>query len=248
MYHFSPFSLIVLIFAGILIGLSKTAVPGIGAVSIPLFASVMPAKASTGLMLTLIIFADMFAVLYYRRQALWGYLIKLIPWAFLGIIVGYLLLGKIDDKQLRYAIGIIILSTLAISHWKDKWNTKQNPSGILGRWWFAALLGLVAGAATMMANAAGPIMSVYLISMRVPKNRFIGTAAWYFFILNWIKVPFSVSLGFINPGSLKLTLILLPSVAIGAIGGVFLLKKMPEKIFSNIVKVLTAAAAIKLLI
>jgi|LSQX01.3.fsa_nt_gb uncharacterized membrane protein YfcA len=248
MYQFSPFSLIVLIFAGILIGLSKTAVPGIGAVSIPLFASVMPAKASTGLMLTLIVFADMFAVLYYRRQALWGCLIKLIPWAFLGIIVGYLLLGKIDDKQLRYAIGIIILSTLAISHWKDKWNTKQNPSGILGRWWFAALLGLVAGAATMMANAAGPIMSVYLISMRVPKNRFIGTAAWYFFILNWIKVPFSVSLGFINPGSLRLTLILLPSVAIGAIGGIFLLKKMPEKIFSNIVKVLTAAAAIKLLV
>ena len=248
MYQFSPFSLIVLIFAGILIGLSKTAVPGIGAVSIPLFASVMPAKASTGLMLTLIVFADLFAVLYYRRQALWRCLIKLIPWAFLGIIVGYLLLGKIDDKQLRYAIGIIILSTLAISHWKDKWNTKQNPSGILGRWWFAALLGLVAGAATMMANAAGPIMSVYLISMRVPKNRFIGTAAWYFFILNWIKVPFSVSLGFINPGSLRLTLILLPSVAIGAIGGIFLLKKMPEKIFSNIVKVLTAAAAIKLLV
>ncbi|HNS31795.1 MAG TPA: sulfite exporter TauE/SafE family protein [bacterium] len=231
---------------GVMIGLSKTAIPGLGMASIPLIATVLPARSSTGIVLILLIFADIFAVLYYRRQALWMHLARLIPWAFMGIIAGYFMLGKIDDRQLKYAIGCLILAMLALNYWREKRESRGEPPGILCRWWFAAFLGLVAGAATMMANAAGPILVVYLIAMRVPKNKFIGTAAWYFFILNWVKVPFSMNLGFINGDSMKLTFYILPSVAAGAVGGIFILKKIPEKAFNKAVKILTAAAALKL--
>ncbi len=248
LYNLSYQAIAGLMVSGLMIGLSKTAVPGLGMASIPLIATILPARASTGIVLTLLIFADIFAVAYYRRQALWSYLVKLIPWAFMGIVAGYFMLDMITDRQLKYAIAATILSMLALSFWREKKDRAGGlQDGIICRWWFAALLGLIAGASTMMANAAGPILVVYLIAMRVPKDNFIGTAAWYFFILNWVKVPFSLNLGFINSGSMNLTLILLPSVAAGAVAGIFLLKKIPERSFNNAVKLLTLAAAIKLL-
>jgi len=246
MYDLSYAAFAGLIISGIMIGISKTAVPGFGMVSIPILAMILPARASTGIVLAMLIFADIFAVVYYRRQALWFHLLRLIPFALPGIIIGYLLMGRVGDQQLKYAIGFIILAMLALNFWREKQQDKGFEIAILHNRWFAGLLGLIAGVATMMANAAGPIMVVYLIAMKVPKTRFIGTAAWYFFILNWVKVPFSANLGFINSDSLKLSMALFPAVAAGALAGIPLLKYIPERIFGNLVKILTLAAAVKL--
>jgi uncharacterized protein len=244
-YLLSPVQLIILLFSGFIIGLSKTAVPGLGTLAIPLSAMVLPARASTGVVLVMLICGDIFAVAYYRRNAVWSHLLRLFPYVIAGIVIGYLLLGRIDDARLRPVIGLIILFILGLNYWwKRQSGEKVN---IPSRWWFAAFMGLLAGTTTMLANAAGPIMVIYLLAMRLPKREFIGTGAWYFFLGNLIKVPFSARLGLINSASLQLNLTLFSAIAFGAILGILVLKKIPEKAFNIVVQVLTVAAALKLL-
>jgi uncharacterized membrane protein YfcA len=113
---------------------------------------------------------------------------------------------------------------------------------------FAAVMGFMAGLTTMMANAAGPVMIVYLLAMRLPKVEFVGTSAWFFFIVNWLKVPFSVQLGLITVESIKLGLFMLPFIITGAVLGIVALRKMPQRVFEVTIQVLALAAAIKLFI
>lgn len=225
-----------------LIGVSKTGIPGVGILAIPLTAMILPAKASTGIILPNLIMGDIFAVTYYRRKAIWKYILRLLPFASFGIIIGYFLMGKVNDKQLSKFIGIVILIILFLNWY---WNRKEIK--IPEKIYFAPLMGLFAGITTMMANAAGPILIIYLLAMKLPKTEFVGTGAWYFFILNWFKVPFSVKLGLINIYSLKLNFLLFPGVALGAILGIFFLKKIPQKIFNHLVQILALLAALKLI-
>jgi len=244
-YSLPTSSILLLIISGFLIGLSKTGIPGLGILSISIAAIALPARASTGVVLIMLICGDIFAVLYYRRSAVWKHLLRLFPYAFTGIFIGYLLMGRISDEQLRPAIGIIILVMLGLNF---LWEKKGKLIYIPQRWYFAAIMGLIAGITTMMANAAGPIMIIYLLAMKLEKKEFIGTGAYYFFFGNLFKVPFSAKLGLINPHSLQLNLILLPGIICGAIAGILLLKRIPTKVFNIIVEVLTVGAAIKLLI
>ncbi|HOJ31041.1 MAG TPA: sulfite exporter TauE/SafE family protein [bacterium] len=242
-YNLSIWGWCLLSLAGIFIGVSKTGIPGLGMLSVAMAALVIPARLSTGVILPMLILGDVFAVAYYRRHARWRYLIKLIPYAAAGIILGYLALGKMTDQQLRPMIGFIVLLLLWLNE-ADILNRFNIPE----RWWFAAAIGLSAGFTTMIANAAGSIMIIYLLAMRLPKQEFIGTAAWYFFLLNWFKVPFSASLGLINPDSLLLNLKVSPAIIVGAISGIYLVKIIPQKMFENIIKILTVIAAAKLII
>lgn len=232
--------------SSVLIGIAKTGVPGAAILAVPLMAAVLPARASVGILLPMLIFADIFAAIYYRHEAQWRNLLRLIPWSLLGIYLGYLGLDRVNDQQLRPIIGGIVLIMLGINTWRERSQREDPP--IPTYWWFATSLGLLAGVATMMANAAGPIMIIYLLAMRLPKMRFIGTNAWYFFIVNWIKVPFSADLGLINAASLMLNLIAFPLIAIGALAGIIAAQKMPQKLFSVIVQLLAAAAAARLLL
>lgn len=241
-YRLSFLKFFILELNSFLIGVSKTGIPGIGILAIPLTAMILPAKLSTGLILPNLIMGDIFAVIYYRRKAIWKYILRLLPFASLGIIIGYLLMGKINDKILSKFIGIIILVILFLNWY---WNRKEIK--VPEKFYFAIFMGLLAGITTMMANAAGPILIIYLLSMKLPKTEFVGTGAWYFFILNWFKVPFSVNLGLINLYSLKLNFLLFPGVATGALLGIFFLKKIPQKIFNEVVQIFTFIAALKLI-
>ncbi|HOM26721.1 MAG TPA: sulfite exporter TauE/SafE family protein [bacterium] len=241
-YNLSHFKLFLLELYAFLIGVSKTGIPGVGILAIPLTAMILPAKASTGLILPMLIMGDIFAVTYYRRKAVWKYILRLLPFAATGIIIGYFLMGKINDKQLSKFIGLVILTILFLNWW---WNKKEIK--VPEKFYFAVIMGLFAGITTMMANAAGPILIIYLLAMKLPKTEFVGTGAWYFFILNWFKVPFSVNLGLINFYSLKLNLLLFPCVCIGAISGIFFLKKIPQKVFNQIVQILAFLSALKLI-
>ena len=225
------------------IGLSKTGLPGIGILVVPLLAMVFPAKASVGLLLPILIFADLFAVGYYRRHGRWQHLAKLLPWAIVGIGIGYLVLSKIDSETLKPLIGAIVLAMLGI---RLRSILKSDPENLPDHWSFAAVMGLLAGATTMMANAAGPVMVLYLLSMHFPKQKFIGTAAWFFFIVNWIKVPLMANLDMITAESLKMDAAVFPAVVAGAVAGIWLLKRIPQRLFNIIALVLAAAAAIKL--
>jgi uncharacterized membrane protein YfcA len=223
-----------------MIGLSKTGLPGMGILAIPLMAWVLPARASTGVVLPMLIFADFFAVGYYRRFAVWSKLVRLLPWAAVGVFLGYLALGRVNDQQLKPIIGGIVLVMLALNFWRN-YGKENRP--VPTWWWFAALFGLLAGVTTMMANAAGPVMAIYLLAMRLSKNEFIGTGAWYFLLVNCFKVPFSRNLDLINPASIQLNLFLLPMIVIGALAGVRVLRRLPEKGFAAIVQILAAIGA-----
>ena len=155
---------------------------------------------------------------------------------------GYFVMKVISNAQLKPIIGVIVVMMLAINWWRNRAG-----EDVPTQWWFAEVMGFFAGATTMMANAAGPVMIVYLLAMRLPKVEFVGTSAWFFFIVNWLKVPFSIHLGLVNVASIKLGFIMLPFIIIGAVLGIVALKKMPQKVFEITIQVLALAAAIKLL-
>ena len=237
---------IVIGFSAFLIGFSKTGLPGVGILSILLVANVIPAGASTGFVLPLLIVGDVFAVGYYHRRAVWSHLVRLLPFAVIGVVVGYFAMKHVNDEQLCRIIGGIVLLLLCVNAWRN--HVTRAEDAIPTSWWFAGAIGLFAGVTTMMANAAGPIMVIYLLAMRLPKHEFVGTGAWYFLLINCFKVPFSGNLGLINLESLKLDLMLTPLVVTGAVAGIALIKHIPDRLFRNTVEWVAAIAALKLLV
>ena len=246
MLDLNPPGWAVVALCALMVGITKTGIPGLGILVVPLMALVLPARQSTGILLGILILADLFAVTYHRRNARWAHVLRLLPAAFAGIVAGYFGLKVVSDRQLKPIIGAIVLVMLAINYWRTRTRGKDAP--IPTQWWFALGLGFMAGVTTMMANAAGPIMIIYLLAMRLPKIEFVGTGAWFFFVINWLKVPFSANLELMTAESVKLDLMMLPFIAIGAVVGVFFLKRIPQKAFTAIVQLLAAAAAVKLIL
>jgi uncharacterized membrane protein YfcA len=239
------FGWVVVAVCAVMVGTTKTGMPGLGILIVPLMALVLPTRKSTGILLGILILADLFAITYHRRNARWGHVLRLLPAAFAGIVAGYFGLKFVNDQQLKPIIGGIVLVMLSVNYWRGRARGEDVP--VPTQWWFAVALGFMAGVTTMMANAAGPVMIIYLLAMRLPKVEFVGTGAWFFFVVNWLKVPFSANLDLMTAETVKLNLMLLPFIAIGAVAGIFLLKRIPQRIFNAIVQILAAAAAIKLL-
>ncbi|MBI4622170.1 MAG: sulfite exporter TauE/SafE family protein [Verrucomicrobia bacterium] len=233
-----------------LIGLSKTGIVGIGIFSVGMFALVFPSRESVGVVLPILITADIVAVAAYRRHAVWSHLWRLFPWAALGIVLGYLAMGRIDDHQVARLIGAILIVLSIWQVWCRRTTARSatEPERVPDSLWFVALVGIAAGFATMVANAAGPIMILYLLAMRLPKMEFIGTGAWYFLILNVFKVPFSWDLGIVNAASFVLDLTLAPFAIGGALFGRRVLQHINQALFEDLALLFTAAAAIRLLI
>ena len=229
----------------LLTGWAKTGLPGLGVLVVPLMAMAVPARESTGLLLPMLLVGDVFAVTYYHRHAVWSHLWRVLPWAFLGIVVGWLAMGRVNDAQLRMFVGVVVLALLALTWLRERTAALES---LPHAPWFAALLGLLAGVTTMMANAAGPIMVAYLLAMRLPKHEFIGTSAWFFLIVNATKVPFSIHLNLIRLDSLGINLLCVPLILLGCWLGTKLLRRIPEKLFGWLVQALTALAAVKLLV
>lgn len=236
---------VVIALCAVMVGISKTGIPGIGILIVPLMALVLPTRKSTGLLLGILILADLFAIVYHRRNAKWRHVLRLLPAALAGIVAGYFGLDWVDDRQLKPIIGGIVLVMLGVNYWRTRAKGEEAP--IPTQWWFVIGLGFMAGVTTMMANAAGPVMIIYLLAMRLHKIEFVGTSAWFFFVVNWLKVPFSANLNLMTVDSVKLNLMMLPCIAIGAVAGIFFLKRIPQKAFNAVVQILAAAVAIKLL-
>jgi len=229
--------------AGLTAGISKTGIPGIGMFSTVLATFAVPAKAATGLILPLLSAADLGAVLLLSRKARWPILLRLLPWAFLGIIAGYLAMGRIPDAAFRPLLGGLILALLGL----DLLRGRKGVDLPQGNRAAAVAVGILAGFCTMFANAAGPLMSIYLLAMGLSKEDFIGTQAWFFLVVNLAKWPFSVGLGLITGETLLVNLWLLPAVAAGEALGILFLRKLPQKAFNAIARILAALGGIKLL-
>ena len=232
-----------------IVGVAKTGVPGIGLLGnvllISFAAGWMAERNVVGFMLPLLIAGDVFALAYYRRHAVWPHLIRLLPWAVVGVVIGHQTLGYVDDEQLRRIIGVVVIVLLAADQWRQ---LRHGNTGLPARWWIAAPIGIAAGFATMLANAAGPLVMIYLLAMRLRKEQFMGTNAWCFFILNTLKIPFFLDREMITGASFRAGLVLLPAIAAGAVLGAFLLRRIPQRAFVLVIRVLTLCAALKLLL
>lgn len=243
-----PWQWVLAVIAALLVGVSKTGIAGLGMLFVAVFALVIPStKQSTGIVLPLLIFGDVVAVLSYRRHTQWKHLWRFFPWTALGVVAGYFALGRVNDRQARVLIGIIVCAMVALHVWRRR-KARENPDLVEEHGlWFAVMIGILAGFTTLVANAAGPLMVIYLLAMRLPKMEYVGTGAVFFMLLNWFKVPFMVHLGLITADSLKFNAWLAPAVLAGALFGRWLLPRIDQKLFEVIALVLSAAAGVKLL-
>jgi hypothetical protein len=255
MLNFETFDLAVwqwglLAVVAVFVGVAKTGIPGFGVLVVPLAAMCLPAKVSVGVVLPMLIFADIFAITYYRRHAEWKHIFRLLPATLIGIGIGFFVMDRISNAQLKPMIGAIVLVMLALYFFQQLRNNRQTDDAGQKKHHplLAPVLGLFAGFTTMLANAAGPVTTIYCLMMELPKKRFVGTMAWFFFIVNWTKVPLYLSRGLVTKDSLKLNASLAPLIVIGIILGIFALKKIPQKAFNIIVQALAAIAAIKLIL
>ncbi|WP_248961117.1 sulfite exporter TauE/SafE family protein [Sphaerisporangium perillae] len=234
----------VVIFSLILVGVAKTGVSGTGTVAVALFALVLPTKSSTGMLLPLLLVGDVVAVVSYRRHADWPKLLRLFPWLAVGVVAGAVVVRWVDDTQMRRIIGAILLAFIAIHFW----NRRRGPEASLGHnRTAAALAGILAGFATMTANAAGPIMAVYFLATGLPMLGFLGTSAWLFLLLNAFKVPFSVALGLITPATLAFAAATAPAVLVGAAAGRAIIRRIDRTWFERVTLALTFLAAVRLM-
>ncbi len=240
----------ILAIASLLIGLSKTALPGVGTIAVALFAFVLPAKMSTAAILVLLLCADLIAIYTYRRDADWKILRALFPTVLAGIITGAIFLFFANDIVMKRSIGVILLGLVAItlfSKMRSRQEQDRTSAKVTTNPFIRGFYGALGGFTTMAANAGGPVMSLYFLAARFDVTRFLGTSAWFFFIVNLTKLPFSAGLGLISSSSLLTNLALLPFVLIGAFGGRSLAKRMSNKVFDPIVLVLTIVSSVALL-
>jgi uncharacterized membrane protein YfcA len=232
--------------AAVIVGLSKTAVPGAGTIAVAIFAAVLPAKQSTGVLLLLLIVADIFAVTMYRRHADWKTLVRLAPAVVVGLAVGAVFLAFADDVWVKRTIGVILLAVIAITLLRRRMQAGAASSG--SHRVAAANYRTLGGFTTMVANAAGPVMSMYFLAARFEVKAFLGTAAWFFAIVNIAKVPLSISIGIITVPGLLIDLVLVPFVVAAAFLGRWIAGRIPQSVFEKLVIGFTVVGAVYLLV
>lgn len=246
----TPLLLGVVIVAVLLYGFSKTAMPVAGVLAGPLLAAALGATVASGLMVPLLVLGDLFALGYYRQHADWKLIRRLIPGVLLGFAITAVLFRLLPVATLGRIIGVLILASVGLEVWR-RWSERhqqehqlepmRSRAGIL-------FFGSLAGMTTMAANAGGAAMTLYLVKMRVSMLAFMGTSAWFFFVLNVIKIPVIGGLGFITRETLIADLWLAPLIVIGALIGVAVFRRMNEQVFTAVALSLSTLAAIWLIV
>ena len=227
------------------VGIGKAGLSGIGMFHVLVFAFLFGARASTGVVLPLLLVGDVAAVRTFHQHARWDYVRRMLPPACLGVVLAAWFMRDLDETLYRPVIGWVTLSLSILQF------VRMYRPGWLGNVpharWFAWTMGILAGAATMLANAAGPVFAIYLIAVGLPKMEFVGTSAWFFFIINVFKVPFSVALGLIRGRTLLVNLVLAPAVLIGVLAGRWLLERIPQRLFEHMLLGFAVLAALRLI-
>jgi uncharacterized protein len=230
--------------AALLAGFSKTGLPGVGMLVVAALAVVFPARQSVGTLLPLLILGDLFAVARYRRHARVATLLRLLPFVLLGMVPGNLFLNHMPERPFALSLGVLILLLVALEMMRRRGRWDHVPRSML----FTAAIGILAGFATTIGNVAGPIMSVYLLSMGMDKHAFLGTGAWYYLTVNLLKVPIFLSQDMISAETFRFDLWAAPFVALGCIAGMMFLPRIPQKVFSGVIFALAALAALSLIL
>ena len=264
---------ILLMVVASLCGIAKTALPGAATIAVALCTAVMPAKESTGAILLMLMTGDLLAVWSYRRDADFHMLRRLVPAVLTGVGAGALFLHLASNDSTRRLIGVILLLLVAITLTQRRSTSRRAPDGASaaqapsppaptletqeatttlatsttsGRL-VRLVYGSLAGFTTMVANAGGPVTSMYFLACRYPVKAFLGTTAWFFFLVNLVKLPFSISAGLVNTTTMSLTAICAPVVIVSALAGRRLAEHMDQRVFEPVIVALTIISALPLL-
>ena len=222
--------------AALLLGIAKSGIKGLAILIVTGLALVYGAKESTGILMPLLICGDILAVIYYKRHVKWVYLIKLLPWMVAGVLIGVVFGKDLPEDLFKSGMAVIILFSVAMMYYWERKKDRKVPNHLS----FAALMGMMAGFTTMVGNLAGVFSNIYFLAIKLPKNEFIGTAAWLFFIINLFKVPFHIwSWGTINLASFQISLSLIPAVILGFVFGVSIVKKIKNDRYRQLILLLT---------
>ncbi|MEZ4917610.1 MAG: sulfite exporter TauE/SafE family protein [Saprospiraceae bacterium] len=244
-YQLSALDWLMAFTAAFVLGVSKSGVKGIALIVVTLLALVFGGKASTGVLMPMLIMGDVFAVLYYRRHTQWNYLWRLLPWMIAGVLFGVWFGQDLPELLFKRMMASVILLTVFLMYWWGKRKSKAVPHG----WWFSGTMGLAAGFTTMIGNLAGAFSNLYFLAMRLPKNEFIGTAAWLFFIINLFKLPFHIFVWeTVHWESFKVNLVLMPALALGLWTGTHIVRRIQDDFYRQLILVLTACGAVLILV
>jgi uncharacterized membrane protein YfcA len=227
----------------ILVGVAKTGVSGMAILVVPLIAMIFPAKESVGALLPMLVVGDMLAVIYYRRHAQWGQLLRVVPGISGGMLAGAIFLSRLDNDSMRIFLGVFVLVLLFI----EGITRYLNVSDFKKNRFSAILVGIMAGFGTTVGNAAGPIMGIYLVMMGLDKKQLMGTGAWFFLIVNTSKLPIFIYNEMIDGNTLRFFVFMLPFVIFGTFFGRRLFAVLSQKIFNHLVLFFAGAAAVMLL-
>jgi uncharacterized protein len=237
---------------GFIVGFSKTSIGGFAAIAVAVAALAMPAKESTAAILAVLIAGDLVAVRLFGRHVDWSLLRSLIPAVLPGLVLGTVFLAVVSDEVLRRSIGVMLLLLVALQLWLgrhrarrplEKGSTSRADHRVT-----AWATGTAAGFATMTANAAGAVMTLFFVAKGVDKARFIGSFAWFFLGVNLAKVPFSVGLGLMRWDDVWRAVIVLPLVVLGGLAGRALVRRLAQGQFEVAVLVGSAVAAVLLVV
>lgn len=227
------------------LGISKSGLKGLSIFNVTLLALAFGARNSTGILMPLLLVGDVFAVAYYNRHTQWKYIWRFLPWMLLGILIGLYIGNDLPERQFKIGMVIVIFLSLTVLIYWDLRKSKSVPS----HWGFAGGVGILAGVCTMIGNLAGAFTNIFFLAMRLPKNEFVGTAAWLFLITNVIKLPLHIFIWkTINTESLLIDLKLLPAIFFGLLIGIYLVKIINEKQYRRFILIVTAIGAVAILL
>src|SRR5687767_4314556 len=246
MPHLTPLEWLLAAAAALGMGLSKAGLAGVGLFHVVVFALLFGARESTGYVLPLLVAGDICAVIALHQHVRWDYVRRMLPPACLGVAAAALFMGRISDSSFRPLIGWIVLLLAVMQAARLRWAGWMGavPHTQAAVW----IIGLLAGAATMLANAAGSIVALYCVAVGLPKFEVVGTLAWFFFIVNVFKLPFSAGLGLIRADTLLLNVVLMPAVVIGVFSGRWILHRLPQRIFDLLLLGFAVVAALRLIV
>ncbi len=241
----TPGFLLLFLLVALLLGMAKAGLSGLGLAIIPIMALIFGAKESTGVILPMLIFADIMAVSYYHRHAVWKHIFKILPWVAIGIIAALITGNLINDNQFRIVMLTVVWIMLILMVVNDLWKKKAEtvPHNIF----FGSFMGLTGGFATMIGNSAGPVFTLYFLAMRLPKKEFIGTSAWLYLIMNTGKLPLqaivwkNISMTSLIPG-----LISIPFIALGIYIGIRIVDLFSESVYRYFVIITTVGTSVLL--
>jgi uncharacterized protein len=241
----TPLQWLIAAVAAFCIGLSKSGFMGVGLITVVIMARLFPPRESTGILLPLLIAGDILSVCVFHQHARWAHIGRMLPPTIIGILAGFVIMQHLPGGVFGPVIGWIVLVMVILQILRK--TTPTLYASVPHTRAFAWFIGAWSGVATMLANAAGPVMALYFLAINVPKYEFVGTTAWFFLLVNVFKVPFSAHLGLIHTTSLFFNLVLIPAVAVGIWAGRRLVRVIPQELFEHLMLLFAAVAALRLI-